>query len=90
MLHMTQISTENRIQYSATYGFYHPSLDLISIRKKKRSVLLCVKVLIERIYQVYRCDTLYRIFLDGDKNACYVFNRGTLSFLWQTSGMSTA
>ena len=59
-------------------------------QEKKRSVLLCVKVLIERIYQVYRCDTLYRIFLDGDKNACYVFNRGTLSFLWQTSGMSTA
>ena len=89
MLHITQMSTENRIQYHATYGFYHPTLDLISIREKK-SMLLCVKVLIERIYQVYRCDTPYRIFLDQNKNACYVFNRRTLSFLWQTSGLSTA
>lgn len=55
MLHITQISTENRIQYHATYGFYHPTVDLISIRKK-RSMLLYAKVLIERIYQVYRCD----------------------------------
>ena len=41
MLHITQISTENRIQYCATYGFYHPTLDLISIRKKKTHVIMC-------------------------------------------------
>lgn len=41
MLHITQISTENRIQYRATYGFYHSTLDLISIRKKKKHVIMC-------------------------------------------------
>lgn len=47
MLHMTQISTENRIQYCATYGFYHPSLDLISIRKKKEACYYVSKCLLK-------------------------------------------